>query len=177
MPCKNHTVLVVIDVQGKLAKIVQDSENFIRNLKILINGAHLLGISILWTEQTPDKLGPTIPDISKLLKGEPIIKNMFSCARDEVFMKKLEALKPHHILLAGIETHVCVLQTAKDLLENYDVAVVADAVSSRTEFNKQIGLDGILLAGGSQTSVESILFELQEIAEGETFRQLIKLVK
>ncbi len=177
MPCKCHTVLVVVDVQGKLAQIAHESESFLRNLKILIKGFNVLGLPIIWTEQLPDKLGATLPEIAEILDGEPIIKKDFSCAREENFINALEKLEVHHVVLAGIETHVCVYQTAKDLLENYDVSVVADAVSSRTEFNKQIGLDKILLEGGLQTSVEMLLFELQETAVGDAFRELIKLVK
>lgn len=177
MSCNCKTVLVVVDVQGKLAEIAYESESFLKNLQILIKGFKVLGLPILWTEQLPDKLGPTRPEISELLDCEPIIKKDFSCAREKKFMEALSKLDACHIVLAGIETHVCVYQTAKDLLENYNVSVVADAVSSRTDFNKQIGLDKIILEGGSQTSVEMLLFELQEIAEGGAFRELIKLVK
>jgi len=178
MPCKCHTVLVIIDVQGKLAKIAYESESLLRNLKILIKGFKVLGLPILWTEQLPDKLGPTLPEIAELFDDEkPILKSDFSCIGEEKFVEALTKLDPHHVVVAGIETHVCVYQTARDLLEKYEVSVVADAVSSRTEFNKQIGIDKILLDGGTQTSVEMLLFELQKKATGDSFKELIKLVK
>ena len=157
MPCKCHTVLVIIDVQGKLAKIAYESESLLRNLKILIKGFKVLGLPILWTEQLPDKLGPTLPEITELFDDEkPILKSDFSCIGEEKFVEALTKLDPHHVVVAGIETHVCVYQTARDL---------------------QIGIDKILLDGGTQTSVEMLLFELQKKATGDSFKELIKLVK
>jgi len=176
---REHTALVIVDVQGKLARIMHDKENLFKNIRILIQGVKLMGLPIIWMEQVPEKLGPTIPEISELLTDmKPIAKSAFSCARSKEFNRRLEELHIHQILLAGIETHVCVYQTAIDLLEKgYNIEVVADAVSSRTDFNKQIGLDRILLAGGTLTSVEMALFELQQNAEGDRFKQLIQLVK
>ena len=138
-----NTILVIIDVQGKLAQIMHDREDLIKNLQILISGAKLLEIPIIWMEQLPDKLGPTIPEIQELLLDmEPIIKDVFSCARNEEFNVRLQELHVHDIILAGIESHVCVYQTAMDLLDqDYTVQVAADAVSSRTDSNKQLGLD------------------------------------
>ncbi|NQV38008.1 MAG: hydrolase [Candidatus Marinimicrobia bacterium] len=172
-------VLIVIDVQGNLSQVMYQKEDLFKNLKILIKGATLLDLPIIWTEQLPNKLGSTIPEISELFANrKPIVKDVFSCARDEKFITALEKLKVDHVLLCGIETHVCVYQTALDLLEmEYHVDIVSDAVSSRTEANKQIGLDRVMLAGGSITSVETVLFEVQEVAIGDTFRELIKLVK
>ena len=173
------TILVIIDVQGKLAQIMHDREDLIKNLQILISGAKLLEIPIIWMEQLPDKLGPTIPEIQELLPDmEPIVKDVFSCARNEEFNGRLQELHGHDIILAGIESHVCVYQTAMDLLgQDYAVHVAADAVSSRTDSNKQLGLERMLLEGVVQTSVEMVLFELQGVATGDRFRKLAKLVK
>jgi len=173
------TILVIIDVQGKLAQIMHDREDLVKNLQILISGAKLLEIPIIWMEQLPDKLGPTIPEIQELLPDiEPIVKDVFSCARNEEFNGRLQELHGHDIILAGIESHVCVYQTAMDLLgHDYAVYVAADAVSSRTDSNKQLGLERMLLEGVVQTSVEMVLFELQGVATGDRFRKLAKLVK
>ena len=173
------TILVIIDVQGKLAQIMHDREDLVKNLQILISGAKLLEIPIIWIEQLPDKLGPTIPEIQELLPDiEPIVKDVFSCARNEEFNGRLQELHGHDIILAGIESHVCVYQTAMDLLgHDYAVYVAADAVSSRTDSNKQLGLERMLLEGVVQTSVEMVLFELQGVATGDRFRKLAKLVK
>ncbi len=174
-----NTILVIIDVQGKLAQIMHDREDLVKNLQILISGAKLLEIPIIWMEQLPDKLGPTIPEIQELLPDiEPIVKDVFSCARNEEFNGRLQELHGHDIILAGIESHVCVYQTAMDLLgQDFTVHVAADAVSSRTDSNKQLGLERMLLEGVIQTSVEMMLFELQGIATGDRFRKLAKLVK
>ena len=173
------TILVIIDVQGKLAQIMHDREDLVKNLQILISGAKLLETPIIWMEQLPDKLGPTIPEIQELLPDiEPIVKDVFSCARNEEFNGRLQELHGHDIILAGIESHVCVYQTAMDLLgQDFTVHVAADAVSSRTDSNKQLGLERMLLEGVVQTSVEMLLFELQGVATGGRFRKLAKLVK
>ena len=172
-------ILVIIDVQGKLAQIMHDREDLIKNLQILISGAKLLETPIIWMEQLPDKLGPTIPEIQELLPDiEPIVKDVFSCARNEEFNGRLQELHGHDIILAGIESHVCVYQTAMDLLgQDFTVHVAADAVSSRTDSNKQLGLERMLLEGVVQTRVEMVLFELQGVATGDRFRKLAKLVK
>ncbi len=174
-----NTVLVIIDVQGKLARIMQNYHELFRNLAMLIKGARLLDVPIIWMEQLPDKLGPTICEIQELLPDmKPIVKDVFSCARNEEFNARLQELHVHDIILAGIESHVCVYQTAMDLLDqDYAVHVAADAVSSRTDSNKQLGLERMLLEGVVQTSVEMVLFELQGVASGERFRELAKLVK
>ena len=172
-------ILVIIDVQGKLAQIMHDREDLVKNLQILISGAKLLETPIIWMEQLPDKLGPTIPEIQELLPDiEPIVKDVFSCARNEEFNGRLQELHGHDIILAGIESHVCVYQTAMDLLgQDFTVHVAADAVSSRTDSNKQLGLERMLLEGVVQTSAEMVLFELQGVATGDRFRKLAKLVK
>lgn len=176
---KSRSVLVVVDVQGKLARTMHESDALVRQLAILIQGARLLDVPIIWTEQVPGKLGPTIPEISSLLSDQdPLVKTMFSCVRDGGFSATLHSMNPERVVLCGIETHVCVYQTARDLLKDgYTVEVVADAVSSRNPLNKEIGLDRIVGSGGSLTSVETFLFELQEVAEGDRFRQLIRLIK
>lgn len=176
---REHTALVIIDVQGKLAQLMHKKEVLFKSLKLLIEGIKLMGIPIVWMEQIPSKLGPTVPEISILLSDlKPIEKRVFSCVRNDDFMDRLKELNVHDILLAGIEAHVCVYQTAVDLLDqDYHVEVVADAVASRTDFNKQMGLDRMMLEGALQTSVEMALFELQGVAEGDQFRALIKLVK
>ncbi len=179
MTKERKTAIVLIDVQGKLAQIMYKSDRLFNNLEILIKGAQLLQIPIIWTEQLPDKLGPTDKRFSELLSDrKPIIKSEFSCMRNAEFSKFINGEKYNHFLLCGIETHVCVYQTAKDILQDgYEVELIADAVSSRTKYNKDIGIKKIESLGGKLTSVEMLLFEKQEIAVGNKFRELIKLVK
>lgn len=179
MTKERKTAIVIIDVQGKLAEIMQDSDKLFKNIEILIKGAQLLDIPIIWTEQLPEKLGATTKRISALLANQkPIVKNEFSCVKNVEFSDLLEKKEYNHFLLCGIETHVCVYQTAKDLIDlGYEVELIADAVSSRTELNRNIGIERITSLGGKITSVEMLLFEKQEIALGDKFRELIKIVK
>ena len=176
---QKSTVLVIIDVQGKLAQIMHDRDTLFKNLHILVSGVKLLNIPIIWMEQVPDKLGSTIPEIKDvLIDQKPIIKDVFSCMKNEEFNNQIKRINPNDIILAGIESHICVYQTAMDLLEKkYNVHIVADAISSRISENKELGIERMLLEGAMKTSVEMLLFEIQGEAKGDRFRQISRLVK
>ncbi len=172
--------LVVIDVQERLFPVMNEKEAFLKNLQILIKGFKLFGLPILLTEQVPDKLGPTIEPVRSILKDtEPIIKSSFSCAGDPGFMSLSDELSMNNgIVLAGIETHVCVYQTERDLIQQgQHVEVVTNAVASRDANNHRIALDRIRNNGGFLTTVEMVLFNIQERAGGATFKELVQLVK
>lgn len=176
---KDETVLLVVDVQGKLARIVHESEKLIKNIEILIKAAHVLELPIVWVEQYPKGLGPTQEVLRKQLKDEPYFEKIsFSAYKNQSFKSHLDALNKKTVLLTGIESHVCVYQTGKDLLAaNYSVQVVEDAMSSRTKENKQIGIKKLNQLGAISTSVEMALFELMETAEYEHFREISHLIK
>ncbi len=171
--------LVVVDVQGKLAQLMADKETLFKNVKILIQAAKILEIPSLWCQQVPKALGPTVPEIAELLtENEPIDKVSFSCCVDEQFTSRLDALDRRQILLCGIETHVCIYQTAMGLLaQDREVAVIADAVSSRTVENKQIALDRLAGEGATIASTEMVLFELLKTAKHPPFKPIAKLVR
>jgi nicotinamidase-related amidase len=171
--------LVVVDVQSRLAQWMFGREALLKNIQILIKAAKILGIPIVWCQQVPDLLGPTVPEIAELLSDiEPINKASFSCCGDEQFISKLNSLDRRQVLLCGIETHVCIYQTAVDLRSrSYEVSVVADAVSSRTLENKRIGLERIKAEGANLSSTEMVLFELLKTAEHPKFKQIAKLIK
>jgi nicotinamidase-related amidase len=176
----DNTALIVIDVQGKLAQLMYQKETLFANVKRMIKGAQVLDIPMIWTEQVPEKLGQTTPEIAELLVGsaQPISKSSFSCCGDKTFMEAFKALNRHQVLLLGIESHVCVYQTALDLLDmGYEVQVVTDAVSSRVVENKQIGLDRMKETGAMLTSTEMALFEMLRVAAGEKFKAITKIVK
>lgn len=179
MLTRDNTALIVIDVQGKLARLMHEKEALFQNLQRLIKGAQALRIPILWTEQNPEGLGPTIPEIASLLsETTPLPKISFSCCGDDSFTQKLKATGRKQFLIAGIETHVCVYQTARDLLnDSYDVEVVVDAVSSRTQANREIGLEKMRDAGAHMTSTETALYELLQVAKGDQFKEILKIVK
>ena len=172
-------ILTLIDVQEKLVPLMENNTQFVENLVILVKGAQLLDIPIIWMEQLPDKLGPTIPEIKNIMKDQsPIIKNVFSCGNSDLYISVLNNYDPDEVILCGIETHVCVYQTAIDLLSiGKDVQVVADAVTSRKKLNHDIGLQRISEKGGQLTTFELLLFEEQRIAVGDRFRSLIQLIK
>jgi nicotinamidase-related amidase len=174
-----NSVLLIVDIQGKLAHLMDRKELLFENVQKLINGSRTLGVPILWVEQNPQGLGPTIPEIATLLPDiQPISKMTFSSCRNDRFVQTLTALNRQQILITGIEAHICVYQTATDFVDmGYEVQAVADAVSSRTLENKEIGLQKMRDAGVGLTSVETALFELLKVAEGDQFRDIIKIVK
>jgi len=179
MPEIRSCCLVVVDVQGKLAQLMHGRESLFKNIQILIKAAKILSIPIVWCQQCPKALGPTVPEIAQLLvDNEPIDKASFSCCGQEQFNSKLEALERQQVLLCGIETHVCIYQTAADLRrKGYQVHVIADAVSSRAPENKQIAIDRMAAEGINISSTEMVLFELLRTAEHPKFKQIAALVK
>jgi nicotinamidase-related amidase len=174
----DSTALIVIDIQVALTRVMHEKDRLIDKARRLVQGANALGLPIILTEQYPKGLGHTIPEIAELIEPEPVEKTAFSCCGEEAFVAAVEALGRRQLLLCGIETHVCVYQTARELAERgYEVEVVADAVSSRTIGNKLIGLDRIKAVGAKLTTVEMALFELLKVAEGDAFKQVVKIVK
>jgi nicotinamidase-related amidase len=179
MISRTDAVLIIIDIQGNLAQAMHDKENLFTNNVRLIQGFKVLNLPIIFTEQIPQKLGQTIPQIAAELDGiKPIAKESFSCCDEINFKEILEGLNRRHIVLTGIETHVCVYQTALDLISSgYTVHLVADAVSSRTPENRQVGIDAMKSAGAHITSTEMVLFELLRTAADPKAKELFKIVK
>jgi nicotinamidase-related amidase len=171
--------LVVIDVQGKLAQLMHEKDSLFKNIVILIKGCGILDIPVIWTQQVPKALGQTIGQITELLTDlEPINKASFSCCGQKEFIETLNEKNRKQVLICGIETHICVYQTAIDLLDkDFQVHVVADAVSSRTPQNKHISLQKMQSLKVQITTTEMLLFELLKTAEHPKFRQIAKLVK
>jgi nicotinamidase-related amidase len=179
MLSSEKTVLLVVDVQEKLARVMADRESLVVNLQKLIKGVKVLGIPVLLTEQYPQGLGATIPEVITLLPEiKPLAKMSFSCCDDVNFLEKLKSLKRKQVLVAGIEAHVCVYQTASALLSTgYEVQVVVDCVSSRTPANKKIAIHKMRDMGVSITSTEIALFELLKTAENKNFKDISLVVK
>lgn len=175
----SNTALVLVDVQGKLARLMDNHESLVMNLRKLLQGAQALGLPILWLEQNPAGLGPTIPELTELLQGqEPFAKMSFSCCGDEKFLTALKATGRRQVLLAGIEAHVCIYLTAMDLLKlGFEVEIVADAVSSRVAANRELALRKMERLGAGLTCVEMALFELLGRAEGPAFKTMLKVIK
>jgi nicotinamidase-related amidase len=175
----DKTGLLVIDLQQPLLDVMWNQQELIANVRRLAEGARILELPVLVTEQNPEKLGPTAPGVAQALEGRsPLPKMAFSCCREERFMVALRALKRGAWLLCGVEAHVCVSQTAVDLLERgYDVHVAADAVGSRVEANWEAGLERARRAGAIITTTEMALFELLERAGTDQFRAVQRLIR
>ncbi len=176
---RDEVVLVFIDVQGKLHELMDGKEALDGNLVRMVESAKLLEVPILGTEQIPEKLGATSEPFRSLLEGGPRVgKSTFSCCGEPKFMEAFLALEKRQAILVGIETHVCVYQTAIDLLETgVEVFVVADAVSSRAPENKALALQAVRDAGAKVLPTETVLFALLRDAADPRFKGLLKLIK
>jgi len=174
-----ETVLLMVDVQEKLARAMPARDELVLKTRQLLEGARVLGLPVVATEQNPQGLGPTLPELAALAPDtQPVVKSSFSCCGSEPFMQQLRRTGRRDVVIAGIEAHVCVYQTALDLLaDGYRVEVVADACASRTAENKRIGLERCRRAGAGITSVETLLFELLKAAEGPIFKDILRIVK
>ena len=175
----DRSVLLVIDVQEKLLRVISKREKLVDNLQRLIKGIQVLEVPVLLTEQYPQGLGPTTKEIALLLTNtKPIPKTSFSCCGDGAFLKELEKLDKSQVLISGIESHVCVYQTAADLIcSDYEVHAISDAISSRTEENRETGLKMMNQLGVNVTSTETVLFELLKVAEGDRFKAISHIVR
>ena len=179
---RENTVLVVIDVQEKLLPVIDDAKHLTRNIERLIRGMHILGVPVVVTEQYVKGLGPTVAPLREALEESggyrPIEKACFSAQGCEAFVAQLAALERRQVIVAGVEAHVCVYQTVLDLLAaQFDVTLIADAVSSRTVQNKEIALRRMVAEGVKVSSTEMALFELTVASGSDEFRAISKLVK
>lgn len=176
---KEDAIAVVVDVQEKLFPYIYEHQALAENLVKLIKGLKILKLPVVVTQQYTKGLGPTIPPVAKALgKFDPIEKLTFSCFGDPDFVNILNDHGKNHVILMGIETHVCVMQTALDLLEiGYDPVLVEDCVSSRKLSDKQTAVQRMRDEGVIVSSYESLLFELLLVAGTEEFKAISKLVK
>jgi len=174
-----NTVIVLIDVQERLIVAMHEREALVASLTRLLRGAAALGVPVLVTEQIPEKLGATVPALAAAAGSQgAIVKSCFSCAGAPAFLERIRGLGRTQVVLCGIETHVCVYQTARDLLDaGYHVEVAVDAVSSRSPETRRIAIERLVREGAAATSVEMALFELQRVASGDTFKALLGIVK
>jgi nicotinamidase-related amidase len=172
---RERTTLVVVDVQEGFRQAIPDFERVAKATATLVEGAEAIGVPMVITEQYPKGLGGTVPEVAERLPEgtEPLEKVVFSASEAEGF----DLAGRDQALLCGVETHVCVNQTAHDLLEaGIDVQVAQDAVGSRTEENKRVGLEKMMRAGAVLTSVETALFELLGRAGTDEFKRIQRLI-
>ena len=171
------TGLLVVDVQEKLIGAIADGPRVVFNVRRLIEGAEILGLAVVATEQYPQGLGPTVPELAGRLGNVPS-KLTFSCGGCPGIFRDLESRGIHKLLLCGVEAHVCVQQTALDLLAcGWRVYVAADAVGSRFEIDCRTALGRMDSAGATLTTTEAALFEWCRVAGTPQFNQISRLAQ
>ena len=176
----SQAALMVIDMQGRLAQLMCNAGSLEQEAARMIRGARLFELPVFWMEQIPEKLGPTREVVAQALEGlTPFVKHTFSGWQDPAIRDRLQSSGRKQVLLVGIESHVCVWQTARDLLDaGYEVWAVSDAIGSRQASNRELGLMRMKEAGVQLTSVEMALFEMQKQADdSERFRAMVKLFR
>jgi nicotinamidase-related amidase len=179
---RDRAAFLLIDFQEALARAMpaEVMPRVARNTQILLTAARRLGLPVLATEQYPKGLGRTIPDLQPLLEGSEIVEKLsFSCVRAPALAAELERIRPRNtVIVAGMETHVCVYQTVLDLrARGLEVQVPRDAVASRHRENWETGLALMERAGAVITSTETVVFQLLERAGTEEFKELSRLVR
>lgn len=175
---RDSTALLVIDIQERILKVINENERVVDNALKLIKGFQILELPVLYTEQYPKGLGPTVSVLKEALGTSAAVKTTFSCSGADNLFPTLINSDLRQLAICGIESHVCVQQTVMDLLANgFQVNVAADAVSSRRELDYKIALDRMNKQGAEITTTESILFELLEKSGTEEFKAISKLVK
>lgn len=179
---RDSALLVVIDVQERLAPVIDGIEGVEKNIERLIRGAAILGVPSILTEQYPKGIGPTTATIRRAIEEtgrfDPVQKMCFSSWGCHEFSERVRASGRRQIIVTGIEAHVCVHQTCLDLLDDgFAVWIVGDAVSSRTARNREIALQRMVYEGARLTSTEMALFEMTVESGTETFKAISKLVK
>ena len=175
---RTDTALLVVDVQEKLAPLISGHAQLAWNIRRLIDGAKILSMPVIATEQYPKGLGATLPELKKLIAGEIPEKLTFSCGECGDLFTELPARGIHKILVSGIETHVCVQQTVFDLLAaGFYVYVAVDAVGSRFDLDKEVALRRMEASGATLTTTEAALFEWCEKAGSPEFKAISQLVR
>ncbi|MFS1508840.1 MULTISPECIES: isochorismatase family protein [unclassified Vibrio] len=179
MLMRQNTGLVIVDVQGKLARLVDDSDALIANCGKLVQGAQVLGLPIIRLEQNPDKLGATVDELNDLLnnaKATP--KFTFNACDEPKFVEAVQTKDVETWLVCGIEAHICVYQTALGLLElGYRVQVVGDCIGSRTALNQKLAISRLQDAGVQITGLEMSLYELVKDCRAPEFKLILSLIR
>jgi nicotinamidase-related amidase len=177
---RTKTAILVIDIQSRLTPAMPPEalERVVKYTRALIGTAKEFGMPVLASEQYAKGLGPLIPELRDILPSPPLEKVHFSCGADSVFAAQLEKTGRRQVVVCGMETHVCVFQTVRDLVASgYEVHVCTDAVSSRTEEHRRTGLELCREAGAVLTTAETVIFDLLHRAATDEFRRVAPLVK
>jgi nicotinamidase-related amidase len=186
---REHSILAVVDYQERLMPVIHRSEATLEAAAKLIRGCRVLGVPILAAQQYTKGLGETVAPLARALTEsltaggapasfDPVEKTAFSCWGEPVFVQRLKETKRKQVILCGVETHICVLQTTLDLLrEGYEVFLPLDTISSRKTEDREAALRRMAAAGAAETTVEAVLFELLQDKQADGFKQISALVK
>lgn len=176
---KEDSAALIIDIQERLFPVMSESEKLLENCLKLIDGLQVLSVPLIVTQQYTKGLGPTIPSVVSEINGFNYYEKIsFSCLDEPKINEALDSLNKHFVILCGIETHVCVLQTCLDLLElGCHPVVVEDCVTSRNLNDKMIAIERMRQEGALVTTFESLLFELTRVAGSELFKKISGIVK
>lgn len=176
---KDNAVLVIIDIQDRLASAMKVRDEVVNNCQHMIELSKMLNIPIVVTEQYPKGLGQTVAEIKDALPSyQPIEKLTFNCCEEPAFLREIKKLNRENIILTGMEAHICVLQTCLGLLnEGFNVHVVRDAVCSRAKENWKTGIEFMRDAGAVITCAETVLFQILKSAGTEEFKAISRRIK
>ena len=177
---REHSTLLVIDVQEAYRGLTVEHERMVRGVRRLIEAAKVVAVPILATEQYPNGLGRLVPEVSDGLPGDVQVveKLSMSCCGEPEFVRQLEALRRHQVVVCGIEAHACVNQTVHDLLERgYQVHLPFDAISARFEHDNRAGLDKMIGSGAIPSSVEMVCLEWVRTAAAPEFKAIHRIIK
>jgi nicotinamidase-related amidase len=176
---QNNSVLILVDVQQKLCPVMAGNTELVKNLSILVQGICTLDIPVIVCRQYPKAIGDIIPELQEHLGCiKPVDKMCFSCAGSEEFMEKLKSCGASHCIVCGIESHICVYQTVRDLQRlGFHTHVPLDGIASRTIENKHVAAERMRHEGATVTSVEMLLFELLQTSEHPQFKTISKLIR
>ena len=176
---RDDSVLVVVDCQDRLWKVIDGADDVGRQIGVLARGARILGVPVVVTEQYPKGLGRTVAGVAEAVGNAPVLeKSTFSCAGDAVFAEHLRDHERGTVVVTGIEAHICVQQTALDLLaDGYRVQIPTDGVGSRSPGNKATALRRMERADAVMTCAESVLFDWLERCDVPAFKEIQGLLK
>lgn len=175
---QENTVLLIIDIQERILKVINEHERVVGNALKLIRGFKTMNLPVYFTEQYPKGLGPTENRLLNELQGEAVHKMSFSCSGAGNLFQELIEKDLNQVVVCGVESHVCVQQTVLDLLQNgFQVNIAADAVSSRRKMDYEVSLNRMSKHGAEVTTTEAILFELLEVCGTDMFKAVSKIVK
>jgi len=169
--------LIIIDIQEKIIRPIFNKDSIIKNIKKLINAYQILEENIFISEQNPLKLGVTIPELSPIAEFRKFEKMEFSLAKLEDFLKELKYKKITNLIVCGIETHICIQQTALDCLQKgFEVILISDAMGSRNSVDQEIPIKIIKKSGAILTTTESMIFELCKTADRKEFKEIRNII-